>query len=416
MSTYNVSHDYAIRSEQSIFGELISIPLSLNDTVTVPDSISLETVAGYTTGRFIAPNRAGSFNVAYYDDSAAETLNYSINYGVNTMATWGNIPTPAEDSWDGENDAFLSQNETRSFNSKDESITLLRGEGQTLTALKTRVLANAANSGFVRLALYHFDPDATTAGGTTGMADGNPLAISSPVAVTAGTGYQTLSGAVDYTLPSDDELYTVIIESSATTGGSCISLVQPTTLTSDPLLTGGSIRKTGTYGSLLTSPFDGAALTPVTNRRHAAWAEGTEAATSTSKPVTGGVMNTTAITPQRSGSPSPVASVGGLSSSVIGVSPNTAQGPDSRVLSADQASDHDARAIGGLVTGGVEGVDFMAVAVADPASNTSSGKAVRYETATSPVASGGAFPNTYLNDTDPAVTVDTGDSTFSVEP
>ena len=135
-----------------------------------------------------------------------------------------------------------------------------------------------------------------------------------------------------------------------------------------------------------------------------------------SRLVTGGVMNTTAITPQRSGSPSPVPSVGGLSSSVIGVCPNEAQGPDALVFSADQVADHVARAIGGLITGGVAGVDFMDVAVADPASNTSSGKAVRYETATSPVASGGAFPNTYLNDTDPEVTVDTGDSAFSVEP
>jgi hypothetical protein len=101
--------------------------------------------------------------------------------------------------------------------------------------------------------------------------------------------------------------------------------------------------------------------------------------------------------------------IGGLSGSIIGVSTN----PVGKVFSEDQSADHTSQTIGGLNTGGVEGVDFEAVV---GASINNAGKHVRYETATAPTAPDAAFPNTYLNKTSPAKTVDTDESTFSVEP
>ena len=155
------------------------------------------------------------------------------------------------------------------------------------------------------------------------------------------------------------------------------------------------------------------------------WATVDNSGVTTAKIVTGGVADVTAVTPQTTasfynvgGNPTaiiPVVPPGGLSSSIIGVCPNESQGPAQRVFSADQTVDHVAAVIGADDPVNAVNVTEIDVNKYDAETETMA-NALQYETATSPVASGGAFPNTYLNETDPEVTVDTGDATFSVEP
>ena len=133
-------------------------------------------------------------------------------------------------------------------------------------------------------------------------------------------------------------------------------------------------------------------------------------------PVTGGVMDTTAVTPQVAGA-SPVAPVGGLTSSVIGVCPNEAQIDPNTVLSTDQVADNTPFVIGAdSETPFVTNVTVMTMEVADPGTSTASGSGVRYTSAATDVAYGDAFANLYLNNTNPQITVDAGYSVFAVAP
>ena len=133
-------------------------------------------------------------------------------------------------------------------------------------------------------------------------------------------------------------------------------------------------------------------------------------------PVTGGVMDTTAVTPQVAGA-SPVAPVGGLTSSVIGVCPNEAQTDPNTVFATDQAADNTPFVIGAdSDTPFVTNITVMTMEVADAGTNTASGSGVRYTTAVADVEYGDPFVNTYLNNTNPPITVDAGYSVFAVAP
>lgn len=144
--------------------------------------------------------------------------------------------------------------------------------------------------------------------------------------------------------------------------------------------------------------------------------------------LTGSVKDNTTLTPQREGvnqnfgqgdvAPQPVTVVGGLSSSILGVCTNEGQDANSqRVFSEDQSSDHTATLIGGGGTGGVDGSVPNSPLEIVGASDNISDKHIRYETATaSDVVPDAAFPNTYLNKTYPAETVEQDGAAFSVEP
>jgi len=133
-------------------------------------------------------------------------------------------------------------------------------------------------------------------------------------------------------------------------------------------------------------------------------------------PVTGGVMDTTAVTPQVAGA-SPVAPVGGLTSSVIGVCPNEAQNNPNIVFGTDQVADNAPFVIGAdSDTPFVTNVTVMTMEVADPGTSTASGSGVRYTSAATDVAYGDPFANLYLNNTNPQITVDAGYSVFAVAP
>jgi len=134
------------------------------------------------------------------------------------------------------------------------------------------------------------------------------------------------------------------------------------------------------------------------------------------KPVTGGVMDVTPVVPQNDVG-TPVTPVGGVNSSIIGVCPNEGQGPDDLLFDADTV-DRTAALIGG---GGTDGTDTpiapLVLQTADPASSTATGKGIRYSVATgADVAAGGAFPNTYTNETDPEETVVQDGGAIAQEP
>ena len=142
------------------------------------------------------------------------------------------------------------------------------------------------------------------------------------------------------------------------------------------------------------------------------------------KVVTGGVMDSTQITPQKDGA-SPVVSIGGLCSSIIGVSHNAVQGAnDKRVFSDDDVADHVAQTIGNLLPDGTtpnpeQNVNTLEVTVQSatqtPALDT--GLHVRYETASAgAVAVNEAFPNGYVNNSYYARTVEQDGAMFSTEP
>ena len=148
--------------------------------------------------------------------------------------------------------------------------------------------------------------------------------------------------------------------------------------------------------------------------------------TSPAKIFSGAVRDDTSVAPQGKefynngiDPNTPVGSIvpiGGLSGSIIGVCSNESQAIGSPVLTPDQVADHTAVLIGGGGTGGLNGATPNTPLAVKGASDNITGKTLRYETATTDVAPDAAFPNTYLNKTDPAKTVKTGEHTFSVEP
>jgi hypothetical protein len=151
--------------------------------------------------------------------------------------------------------------------------------------------------------------------------------------------------------------------------------------------------------------------------------------------VIGAVGDVTALVPQN---PSPtwndgkggtpvvaIVPIGGLNSAVIGVSPNENNEPASNFFTGTQAQDHFSELMGAIVYIDNDkdqpeknpDINIGGVAVNVFDDGVSTGEFIRYSVATAgPVIFGGAFPNTYLNRTDPEATVVDEGGCFAVSP